>query len=125
MISGVGTDIIEIERISVAVNRTKNFIDKAFTQSEKNYINLKKNNPQTIAGMFAAKEATSKALGVGFLKFGLQDIEIYYDTLGKPSITLNNEAKNIALKNDIYDIQISISHCKTYAVAFAIAQKID
>ena len=90
MIIGIGTDIIEIERIEIAVKRTKGFINKLFTENEINIFESRGFKSEVIAGNFAAKEAVSKALGTGFRGFGVKDIEILRDELGKPVVNLNS-----------------------------------
>ncbi len=118
MIFGIGTDIIEIERIEKAIAR-KNFVNKYFTKHE---IEIIGNYSNRIAGNFAAKEAVSKALGTGFSGFFPIDIEILRDEKGKPIVVLNKNAKNIADKNNITKVHLTISHCQKYAVAYAIAE---
>ena len=66
MIIGIGTDIIEINRIEKVMMRTSSFIEKSFTSNEIEYFKLKGLKGNVIAGNFAAKEAISKALGTGF-----------------------------------------------------------
>ena len=63
MIIGIGTDIIEIDRIKAAIERTPSFLNKAFTEKEIELFKAKGMSVETIAGNFAAKEALSKALG--------------------------------------------------------------
>lgn len=120
MICGTGIDIIEIERIRKAVERHPNFLNKHFTEVENHYF-ISKKNPQSIAGYFAAKEAISKALGTGFRFFAFRDIEIQKDAFNKPCVHLYGKAKKIAEEKSITNILISISHCKEYATANAIA----
>ena len=79
MIIGIGTDIIEIERIETAVKRTKNFMNKMFTENEIKIFESRGFRSEVIAGNFAAKEAVSKAVGTGFRDFGVKDIEILRD----------------------------------------------
>lgn len=124
MILGIGTDIIEINRISNAVEKNSRFLDKNFTEREIMLFASKNNSMSTIAGNFAAKEAISKCFGTGVRGFSLKDIEVLRDELGKPIVNLNNELEeNINLKN--YKINLSISHDKTKAIAFAILEIID
>lgn len=106
MITGIGTDIIEIKRIEKSIQNEK-FLNRVFTEKEISYAFSKSNKEQTFAGMFCAKESIVKALGTGFVKFNFLDYEILHDDLGKPY--LENE-----------NIMISISHCKEYATAMAI-----
>lgn len=121
MISGIGTDIVQIVRIKKAIINTQSFKEKAFTKNEIEYFDLKKDNYETIAGTFAAKEAISKALGTGFRGFGLRDIEISRNKLGKPIACLSDKIlEKFDLKN--YAIHISISHTSDEAIAFAILE---
>ncbi len=101
-ITGVGTDIIEIERIKKAVSSPR-FLDRVYTERERAYAMERTNPYQTYAGMFAAKEAAVKAMG-GLI----EDYEILHDDQGKPFI--NGKSAHL-----------SISHCDLYAVAFVTA----
>lgn len=122
---GIGTDIIEISRIKVALERTPSFLEKVYTIKEQEDKQGKKKKVESLAGLFCAKEAVSKALGTGFRGFNLKDIEIISDTLGKPQVLLHGEAKHRAKLMGIKEIAISISHCKEYATAVAIAEGED
>ena len=122
MIIGIGTDIIEINRIERAVKSNKNFIKKVFTEKEIEMFNKRNMRSEVIAGNFAAKEAISKALGTGIKGFSLVDIEILRDEFGKPIAQLSNTIG--AIVNKEYRVNISISHNKTSAIAFAILEEL-
>lgn len=119
MIKGTGIDIIEIERINKAVKNVK-FVKRIFTKKEIEYFKSINNNIYTIAGRFAAKEAVVKTLGTGLRGFKWIDIEIDRDELGKPIVTLYEKASEISNEKGITKIELSISHCRQYAVAQAI-----
>ncbi len=121
MIKGIGIDIIEIDRIRRAIEKSDKFIDRVFTANEKKAFEEKNHSPQTIAGYFAAKEAVSKALGTGISNMRWKDIEILKDPSGKPYVRLYNNAENLAYSMSIDKILISISHSRENAVALAIA----
>lgn len=122
MIIGIGTDIIEIERIELAINKNSRFLEKNFTIKEKSMFSERNNSAQTIAGNFASKEAISKALGTGFRGISLNDIEILRDELGKPIVNLSDSiVKQFNLKE--CKIHLSISHDKSKAIAFVIIEK--
>lgn len=125
MIVGIGNDIIEIDRIHNAIQRTPRFITKNFTEKEIEYFKSKKYSIQSIAGNFAAKEAVSKALGTGFRTFELIDIEVVRDELGAPIVFLYSKAEEIRQQKNIDHIWISISHCRAYATAYAVAERIS
>lgn len=122
MIIGIGTDIIEIERIAQAIRRTPRFIEKVYTLNEMRYYEDKKKHIETLAGLFAGKEAVSKALGTGFRGFSFIDIEIVPNEMGKPGVTLYRSAQKLAESLSITSMHISISHCKNYATACVIAE---
>jgi len=119
MIFGVGADIIEIGRVESAVSGAA-FYEKTFTAAEREY--LLGRRPESAAGMFAAKEAVAKALGTGFRGFRPADVEIIHNELGAPYAALHGRAAEIAAENSVTKIHISISHCETYAAAYAIAE---
>lgn len=115
MIKGTGIDIIELQRIEVAIQKNERFIERILTKVEQaKFQTLKKHSRRIefIAGRFAAKEAFAKATGTGIGKLSFQHIEVKSDELGKPEIT----AKGF----EAYQIFLSISHSKTYAVAHVI-----
>ena len=123
MIIGIGTDIIEIERIEKVINRTNSFIEKSFTNNEIEYFKSKGLKGNVIAGNFAAKEAISKAMGTGFRGFGLKDIEVLRDELGKPIVKLSDKIYEL-LDIKEFNIHISISHSKENAIAYAVMEVI-
>lgn len=121
MVKGIGVDIIEIERIKKAVEKSDRFVERLFTENEIEYFKSKNMKPESIAGNFAAKEAIVKAMGTGIRGFKWTDIEVLRDELGKPVVLLHNEARNVANQYGISQIMLSISHCKEYAVANSVA----
>lgn len=123
MIVGIGTDIIEINRVVEVLKKNPRFLEKYFTKKEQSLFQERGNRAQTIAGTFAAKEAVSKALGTGFRTFGLWDIEILRDEKGKPYVFVYGGAKHLLDELSISQILVTISHCKDYAVAYAVAQR--
>lgn len=123
MIIGIGTDIIEIDRIEKVINRTSSFIEKSFTNNEIEYFKSKGLKGNVIAGNFAAKEAISKAMGTGFRGFGLKDIEVLRDELGKPIVKLSDKIYEL-LDIKEFNIHISISHSKENAIAYAVMEVI-
>ena len=118
-IKGIGCDIVNISRIAeLLVN--ERFLDKVYTAYEQNYISEK--GTQTAAGLWAAKEAVSKALGTGFVGFTAKDIEIRHNESGTPQIMLYNGAQTRAELIDVETVYISISHEKEQAMAFAVIE---
>ena len=117
----IGTDIIEISRIKKSIEDTDNkFIERIYTNKEIEYCESRKSQKyQHYAVRFAGKEAVFKAIS-SMLKNKFEvdwkDIEILNDSSGRPYVNI--------LKKKISDkinIDISLSHCKEYAVANVIA----
>lgn len=123
MIIGIGNDIIEISRIEKVINRFhEKFLDKIFTPAEQEYCNRYQDRQRRYAGRFAAKEAIVKAMGTGIRdNINWLSIEITNSPEGKPIVTLSPELKH----QFNYQILISISHCRDYATAFAVATTVD
>lgn len=121
MIIGIGTDIIEIDRIQRAINKNSGFLSKVFTSREIEMFKEKSMRAEVIAGNFAAKEAISKSLGTGFRGFSLIDIEILRDELGKPIAYLSDNIDRYI--NYKYKVNVSISHNRTSAIAFAVLEE--
>lgn len=118
-IKGIGSDIIEIERIKRSISKLgKKFLEKLFTEQEIDYCQKHKLSQRHFAGRFAAKEAIAKALGTGIGEhLQWHDIEILNNSFGKPEIFLSKKAFERFNKPNLL---ISISHCKAYATATAI-----
>lgn len=118
-IIGVGCDLVDIDRIKNAFVENPLFLDKILTENEKLYCLRFKSPESHIAARFAAKEAVSKALGVGIGKeLGFKDIEVALDEKGKPFISLRNKGKETFSH---VKFEISLSHTATTACAFVIA----
>lgn len=117
-----GTDIIEIKRIRESIEKTgQPFIDRIFTPNEIRYCESKNNvKYQHYAARFAAKEATFKAISKALedkFSIGWKNVEILNDANGRPNIRFIDY--NI---EGLKEIDISISHCKTYATATVVAE---
>ncbi|MBR0287593.1 MAG: holo-ACP synthase [Selenomonadaceae bacterium] len=122
MIIGLGTDIIEIERIKKAIGNRKNFLNSVFTESEQIYCeNRGKNSNASYAARFAAKEAFFKALGTGIVT-QLNNVEIFNDERGAPQIFLHGKAKILAQSKGIEKISVSLSHSREFAIATCILE---
>lgn len=116
---GIGTDIIEIDRIRASIARHReHFLNRIYTTYEQDYCLHYSDPAPHFAGRFAAKEAVIKALGTGFRHgFTWLDIEIRNDNEGKPEVLLSQQLR--AAYSDP-QIMVSISHCRNYATATAI-----
>jgi len=122
-ILGIGTDIIECPRIGKMIEQHGElFLRRVYTEREIRYCQARKHAIEHFAGRWAAKEAILKAMGTGW-SHGLAwtDLEVRNSAGGAPQVLVCGGAKEVALQKGIGDILISISHCRTYATAYAIA----
>lgn len=113
-----GTDIIEISRIKESIESDfgEKFLERVFTQKEKEYCESKNSvKYQHYAARFAAKEAIFKAISKRLeSKFDIEwkQMEILNDETGRPYVIIHHDISNF-----IDEIDLSISHCKEYATA--------
>lgn len=114
-----GIDAIEIERIERAVERWgERFLRRVYTETEVAHC---RGRMQSLAGRFAAKEAASKALGVGIRGLSWREIEIVRGPHGKPLVRLHGKAAGIAAAQGLTSFEVSITHSRTDALAVVIA----
>lgn len=119
MLKGLGCDLVEVARIEEAMKK-EGFTQRVFTEHELHAI--EKKGVQTAAGYWAAKEAVSKALGVGFVGFTMQDIEIITDEMGAPQAFLARGAQARLARLGALTVLITISHDKGMAMAVAAVE---
>lgn len=123
MIFGIGTDMIEVERVQQRMEKNAGFKELVFSANEMIYCEARANIYEHYAARFAAKEAFLKALGTGWRKgTAFNEIEIYNDEEGKPEMRfLGTTAKTIdELK--LGKIFVSLSHVKTMACAMVVIE---
>jgi holo-[acyl-carrier protein] synthase len=123
-IFGIGTDIVNIRRMTKIIKKNNNFKKKIFSTSEINYCEKKKNPYPFYAKRFAAKEAFSKALGTGIRKgISFKNIQVFNDKFGKPSIKLSGSTAKYLIKkikSKSYFIYLSLSDDIPWAQATVI-----
>ena len=123
LIFGIGTDIVETNRIKILFNKNKKFKTRIFSTKEINYCESKLDKIASYSKRFAAKEAFAKALGVGIGKgISFNEISVDNNKNGAPFIELLGKTKTIfknliKKKNKIY---LSLSDEKKYAIATVI-----
>ncbi len=123
-----GVDIVEIERLRDSMEEAGvSLRDRVFTGTEIEYCEARKNaRYSSYAARFAAKEAVSKAFGTGIgggIKW--RDIEIVNDEAGRPGVRLTKRAYEKFKELKGIRVEVSLSHCKSYAVAYAIVEVKD
>jgi holo-[acyl-carrier protein] synthase len=123
----VGIDMVEITRIERVIKRYGDrFFERVFTAAEIAY--CRGRSPE-LAARFAAKEAVSKALGVGMrmiARDGIdwKDVEVIGDLRGKPLVRLYGRAAERAGELGLTEWAISLSHTREHAIAFVVAQQV-
>lgn len=125
MISGIGTDIVAIERFQRFVNEGNTaLLRRVFTEQEQAYCSARKNSAASYAARFAAKEAFLKALGTG-LRNGISwhDIEVAHDSLGKPELILSGRAIEFFLEQGLSGAFLSLAHDGGSAVATVVLER--
>lgn len=123
MIVGVGMDLCEIARMEKLLVDGR-FLGRYFSLEEQEYIENKgKCAADTMAGIYAAKEALVKALGTGITDADLQDICVLHDSLGAPYFDLRGEYALHAAQRNIHNLHLSISHDGGVAAAIVIAER--
>lgn len=121
LIAGLGVDIVDIERFTLALTRTPRIKQRVFSEAERWYCEHKAKPEVHYALRFAAKEAVWKALGSGFRGLRFSDVEIGRDEKGRPIATLSGRALEFADAAKIIEIHLSLSFTRTTAVASAVA----
>lgn len=115
----VGVDIIEISRIQRTYNDFgERFLRRIFTERERDRYRGRVNE---LAARFAAKEATSKALGTGIIGIRWQEMEVLPNRRGKPILILHGQAAARARSLGLTDFSVSLTHSRTDAMAFVVA----
>ena len=121
-IVGIGTDIVECLRIAQMIERHGElFIDRVYTADETRYCQRRNQATQHFAARWAAKEAVLKAIRTGWVRgISWRDVEVVSDG-GPPSIALHGGVREVADQIGIRQILITMSHCRSHAVAHALA----
>ena len=120
----VGVDLIEMPRFEATLARYgPRLLERVFTPVE---IHRYGEHAMELAARFAAKEAVSKALGVGMRMLAhdgirWQDVEVVGDSRGKPMVHLFGRAAERAQELGVTEWAISLSHTRQNAIAMVIA----
>jgi holo-[acyl-carrier protein] synthase len=124
MVLGLGTDLIEIERIKLSLERFgERFMRKVFSPGEVAYCQQKKQSVESFAARFAAKEAAAKALGTGISRgIGWQDIEVRRAPGERPTLELHGRAAERAAAMGVRHLHLSLSHSREIAMAVVVAE---
>lgn len=120
MIYGIGTDIVDINRMRDDLNKYGDkFARRILTEAEFGEFKNKSNQAAFLAKRFAAKEATAKAMGTGFSQgVSLHHIGVEHDEAGKPILEFSDVAKKFLQEKQIKQTHLSLADEREYAVAF-------
>ena len=119
MIYGIGVDIVNITRMGRVVDRWgTRFLKRIFTEQEINFCFQGSRSNSSLALRFAAKEAFSKAIGLGMRKgIRWRDIEIVHNKRGRPDLNLTGKARSFCQKEGIMSWYVSLSDDGDYGIA--------
>lgn len=125
MIYGTGVDIVRIARIEKVVKRWGDrFLNRVFTNAERDFCFQKISPYSAFALRFAAKEAFSKALGTGMKKgIAWRDIEVFHYSGGRPGLKISGKSLALCEKEGIKSIHVSLSDEEEYGIATVILEK--
>ena len=125
MIYGVGTDLVEVERIQESLERFGlNFAMRVLSETELQEFKQSNTPARFLAKRFAAKEAFAKALGTGIRKPAtFENIGVTHDDLGKPVFDLAPALQACLDEKQIQFTHLSISDEKAFATAFVVLEK--
>src|ERR1041385_3416826 len=122
MILGIGTDIIEVERIQTSFERFgERFLNRILHPNEISYCLSHRVPAPFLAARFAGKEAISKAFGTGIgAQLGWHDMEIGRKPSGEPFVILHEGGQKLLQARGGRAVLISLSHTQVHATAVAI-----
>lgn len=124
MIIGIGVDIVNMVRMKRVVERWgRRFVEKIFTEEEKEYAFSKRYPYIHLSGRFAIKEAFFKALGGGITPWVWKEIEIVNEISGAPKIRFYGNLKKLIIERGITSTHISISHDHSYSIGQVVLEK--
>lgn len=112
---GIGIDVVDVARLSAALERTPSLMDRVFTDLEQGL------PVESLAARLAAKEAVGKALG---RPSGLRwvDAEVLSEPSGRPVLRLHGTAAELANRLEVGTWHVSLSHDAGIATAIVIAE---
>ena len=124
MIKGIGIDSVELDRVArICREYGGRFLQKIYTENEREYFDRWRDPVPGIAGRFAAKEAVMKALATGWNR-GVRwsDVEIMRSEIGKPVVKLHGRAAAVFEELGARTAHCTITHTKTLAMAVVILE---
>ncbi len=123
VVPGVGVDVVDCERMQLALDRTPKIRRRLFTEAEIQYCEKFRFAERHYAGRWAAKEATAKALGCGLLQWN--GVEVIRRPRQAPTVRLSGLIKQFADRMGVRDedLSISISHSELSGIAVCMIRQ--
>ena len=127
MIYGVGTDIVNIERVKKILSKNRDgFVKRVLSEHEQALFANKADSAAYFAKRFAAKEAFAKALGTGIGRVvSFQDLTVRNNENGKPHFIPSEKLRQYLVENSIKQAHLSISDESQNAIAFVVLEMFD
>ena len=125
MIYGIGIDLVSIKKMKKVIDRWgMTFINRVFTDNEIDFCLSRPKSPQAFASRFAAKEAFSKAIGLGMRKgISWRDIETFQQTSGKPDLKISGKSLSFCRQEKIIRWHITLSDEDGFSIAVVVLEK--
>jgi holo-[acyl-carrier protein] synthase len=120
---GIGTDVVDLERFRLVLDRTPTLLDRLFTVGERALADSRRDPIPTLAARFAAKEAVMKVLGVGIGAIDWHDVEVVREESGRPRLVVTGRAAALAAAVGVVSWHLSLSHSALVAIAVAAADR--
>ncbi len=119
---GVGVDLVEVGRIANMLEQHgERFLEKVYTEEEREYCMGKKHPPIHLAARFAAKEAVSKCFGTGIgSELSWHSVSVINGSNGQPQVRLDDQGSKLLSRKRGESVLISLSHTESMATAFAV-----
>ncbi|HKK49562.1 MAG TPA: holo-ACP synthase [Alkalispirochaeta sp.] len=122
MIRGIGVDVVAVDRMRRWVTDPK-MLSRYFAEHERDAIYERRDGAAlSLAARFAAKEAFAKALGTGFRGFGLRDVWVVNDALGKPELHVSGPAERALSRIGGRQLWLSLTHEQEHAIAMVVIE---
>jgi holo-[acyl-carrier protein] synthase len=125
VVPGIGVDVVDVERMKLALERTPRIRQRLFTEAEISYCEKFRFAERHFAGRWAAKEAVTKALGCGLIQWN--GVEVIRRPRQAPTVRIFDKIERFAEMVGVREeeIQISITHSELSAVAVCVVRRTD
>jgi holo-[acyl-carrier protein] synthase len=120
--TGVGFDVVDVDRFRLVLERRPRIVDRLFTDGERRDAHCQ---PERLAARFAAKEAVLKTLGIGAGVTPWRSIEVTLAPSGAPSVVLHERAREVAESQGVGYLHLSMTHTEHLAAAFVVGSSKD